>query len=565
VRDGQDQEQVWLLNALLWGGFVSALVWGLARAVLDVGQPLSLTRDLAISVLFALGLAAGLSLLREGQVAPASAVLVAQLYLCALLVTLVAGGVGAVAAVLYVLSVIAAAALLSRAFAILSAGLSLLTALSLLYAEKVGWWSASALTGSPSIWVALGAILAGVGSAVVLLLRARERALAAANSRLDALQSALADLRETTRATTAAQDRQIRYLGAVASIARDVAGLLDEDVVLSRAASLAAERLGLHHVGIYVLDRAGKWLHLRASADPDTGEVTPWELRVQCAADTVIGRVASTATAYLVEDSHRSAESKVRDGLIETRSRYALPIGGKGRILGVLDMHSQVQGTFAEGDAPVLAMLADQIAAGIENAAQLRAARERGGTLHAEHRQSAADAWRRVLRTDRLLGLVRTAGGFEPARGEWHQETRDAARRIETVTSSRDVRLAAVPITVRGEVIAVLDATKPAGSGGWSPAETSLLEAICVQLGEALENARLYDDIQRREARERLLGAATTRMRASLDPDTVVRVGVDEIRAALSLAALDIRLGLDDGMDEAPPAAGPRRLSRSQG
>jgi len=58
----------------------------------------------------------------------------------------------------------------------------------------------------------------------------------------------------------------------------------------------------------------------------------------------------------------------------------------------------------------------------------------------------------------------------------------------------------------------------------------------------ALESARLYQDIQRRAAQERMVGEVTARMRESLDIETVLKTTASEIRDALDLDNLVIQL-----------------------
>jgi GAF domain-containing protein len=69
-----------------------------------------------------------------------------------------------------------------------------------------------------------------------------------------------------------------------------------------------------------------------------------------------------------------------------------------------------------------------------------------------------------------------------------------------------------------------------------------VLEELVYQLGVALEDAQLYRDAQRRAFQEELLGQISTRMRETLDVESVVRTAVQEIRQALDLPEVSIRL-----------------------
>jgi len=94
-------------------------------------------------------------------------------------------------------------------------------------------------------------------------------------------------------------------------------------------------------------------------------------------------------------------------------------------------------------------------------------------------------------------------------------------------------------------VIGVVDGRKPDGSV-WTQEEQRLLNTLVDQLGVALESARLYRDTQRRAAQERLVGEVTARIRETLNMETVLKTAVDEIRQALQLERLVVRLGAPD-------------------
>jgi GAF domain-containing protein len=72
------------------------------------------------------------------------------------------------------------------------------------------------------------------------------------------------------------------------------------------------------------------------------------------------------------------------------------------------------------------------------------------------------------------------------------------------------------------------------------------METITERLGVALESARLYEDTQRRAAREQLVGEVTTRVRESMDLETVLKTAATEIRQAMELDGFVIRLATQD-------------------
>jgi GAF domain-containing protein len=75
----------------------------------------------------------------------------------------------------------------------------------------------------------------------------------------------------------------------------------------------------------------------------------------------------------------------------------------------------------------------------------------------------------------------------------------------------------------------VLDTYKPEDAGRWTSEEIATLEEITEQLGAALESARLYQDTQRRAARERLTREITDELRRATSAERVVQTAVDEL------------------------------------
>ena len=59
----------------------------------------------------------------------------------------------------------------------------------------------------------------------------------------------------------------------------------------------------------------------------------------------------------------------------------------------------------------------------------------------------------------------------------------------------------------------------------------------------ALENTRLVEEAQQRAERERVVGQITTRMRETLDIETILKAAVKEMRQSLELRK-EVRLQL---------------------
>jgi hypothetical protein len=66
------------------------------------------------------------------------------------------------------------------------------------------------------------------------------------------------------------------------------------------------------------------------------------------------------------------------------------------------------------------------------------------------------------------------------------------------------------------------------------------MEVVTERLNVTLERARLHEETQRRAARERLTGEIATRLRETLDVETVLATAAQELRDALGADAAEV-------------------------
>jgi GAF domain-containing protein len=349
---------------------------------------------------------------------------------------------------------------------------------------------------------------------------------------IDQLQTLQASLEQrSTQLETAAQ------VGREAAAIRDVVRLLDTTV------RLISEQFGFYHAGIFLVDEGGEYAMLQAASSEGGQRMLAQGCKLKVGEVGIVGYVAGSGHPRIALDVGEEAVFFDNPDLPEARSEMALPLRAWGEIIGVLDVQSMEPEAFSEEDVAVLQTLADQVALAVSNARLLQQAQE---SLEAERRaygELSREAWAQMVRTRPELGERYDPQGILPTDGRWRGEMKRAVRRGETVLSEeRPSVTLATPIKVRGQVIGVLDAHKPGDASEWTAEEIALLETLAEQLGVALESARLYQDTQRRAGRERLTSEVTARVRESLDMETVLKTAVQEVRQALGLPEVVIRL-----------------------
>jgi GAF domain-containing protein len=361
------------------------------------------------------------------------------------------------------------------------------------------------------------------------------------NNMVAQLQQTLAGLEQRT----ADLQHRSAYLQASAEVSHAATSILDADQLIRQVVELIRGRFDLYYVGLFMVD--GKWAVLRAGTD-EAGRVMLARGHRIRVGEGVIGWSIANARARVALEAGEDAVRLATAELPETRSEAAIPMRSRGQVLGAITVQHTQPGAFDQDTIVVLQTLADQVAVALDNA---RLFAESQATLEAERRaygELSRQVWSELLRAQSNLGVLRDERGISPAGDGWRAEMETALRTGQTTRGEDDARSLAMPIKVRGQVIGVVDARKPQDTGEWTQEQVGLLETLTEQLSLALENARLYQDTQRRATRERLTGEVTARMRESLDVEAVLNTAVREIGQALGLAALDVRLGAELGL-----------------
>ncbi len=414
------------------------------------------------------------------------------------------------------------------------------------------------VTGSLSIWIASyppidagrdAGLLLTLGIMLVIasafrdsLARGRLERLWAANEELSAIRSTL---EQRVAERTADLEQRSAYLTASAEISRAAASILDGEELIARVVELIRERFDLYYVGLFLVDDEQEWAVLRAG----TGEIGRAMLarghRLRVSLDSMIGWAVVNARARVAQQAEADAVRQITPELSATRSEVALPLRSRGVVLGALTVQSDRSDSFDADTVTVLQAMADQVAVALDNARLLAASRSALDAERSAYGELSRRAWSELLETQGEVGYRYERGAMRPAGGGWTSEMVEAGRTAAmTRAETQDGATLAVPLRVRGQVVGMMRLGKGQAGADWADEEVTMLQSVAEQLGLALESARLYQDTQRRAARERLVGEVTGRIRETLNLDTVLQTAVREMGLALDVEEVEVRLGV---------------------
>ncbi len=189
----------------------------------------------------------------------------------------------------------------------------------------------------------------------------------------DQLSLALENARlfQETRQAQERLQKQNERLSAAAEIGRLVTSTLDLDTIFARTVNLLSERFALSHAAVFLVEEAGTSVMLREATGEAGSEMKARGHSLPVNLKSIVGRVASTGEAAVVNDTAAEQDYKRNPLLPATRAECGIPLRVGNRIIGALNLHASEPGAFAAEDLSVLQILADQVAIAIDNAALL--------------------------------------------------------------------------------------------------------------------------------------------------------------------------------------------------
>lgn len=413
-----------------------------------------------------------------------------------------------------------------------------------------------------------------------------------------ALSNLVEGLEERVDSRTAELQQRSSYLQASAEVSRATASILEPEELIRRSVEVIGEYFRLYYVGLFLLDETRQWAILRAGTGEAGQKMLQRRHRLpigRAAGASMIGWSIVNAQPRIAQIAEEDVVRQANPDLPETRSEAAIPLRSRGRVIGAISVQSDRFNAFDETVLAVLQTMADQLAVAIDNAslfAQSQEALQLERRAYSAQAQNAWSAWLGSHTGSRSFSYRATPAGATRLDMVWYPEMEQAfsqgatvsveAQPTTTLTSSaqpyapaEDAALdvtppeeaqppaaaLAIPITVRGATIGALHLRRtPGDQTAWAHEDIAFLEGIAEQLAIALDSARLYAETQRKAEQERLIADLTSRIRASLDVETVIKTAADEIFTTLNQPDLPMDSII---VELAPPAAQNPAISSS--
>ena len=571
-QDYEDEEKIrvaWLLAVVLLALLAASLLITLAAAVYfalvaDPESQFTLLSGAVMSLVFA-GM---LLLVRLGLVRLVSAAFLTVIWVLITVWIFTDSGISSDSSTLvYALTVVLAGLLMGGRAAIFFTVISSLAALGAYYAESTELLVVvdRPISLADALFVIIPVVLIGVllryavGGMSDALERAQrnEQAQAEANRELELLR---ASLEERVANRTLELESRTRLWQAATEASQLVTSILDVEQMLWQVAELVQERFDLYHVGLMLLDSTGEWVEYQAGSGQSGRALREEGFRLRVGGSSTVGWCTANAQPRITQDTAADPMYARHDLVPQTRSEAALPLMVRGQVLGALSAQSDRINAFEAPTVAVLQTMTDQLAVALDNARLYEESQQALEATRRAYDQLSRQAWTELLSTKPGLGYSLVGQTIEPVEGAWQREMLDALRSGEPVVQAAGTlgesgdgseageaagATLALPLKVRSDVIGVVSLYKDPDEGDWAAAEIALVQRLVDQIGTTLESARLFEETQRRAAREQAIRRITERMRGAVDIEAILQNTVAELARAMGVPRAYVRLGTE--------------------
>lgn len=343
----------------------------------------------------------------------------------------------------------------------------------------------------------------------------------------DALTAERMQLEENVLKRTDELEAQTTQLRTASTVAKAMAEIQNISELLDSVTKLTSEKFGFYHVGLYILDEQKRTAFLQAASSAAGKQLIGQAFRVESDRRNLINRVVTQNRHIIISDS--DGTNFIQDTNFPlTRSRMLLPLAVRGNILGILDIHSEQPQVFSNQDAEILQSLADLVAISFDNARLINETKSLVSQLEMNTNVQTERTWKKLTSRQRPAYQY-TPAGVRPVFSTNKKDSDDGLH---------------IPLVLHGQKIGLIKLKRKGEASHWSEKERVLVEKIADQIALALENSRLVDEAQKNALRDQMIANVSTRVRETLDIESVVRTAATELRRAFDLKEAEVLIGV---------------------
>jgi sensor domain CHASE-containing protein/putative methionine-R-sulfoxide reductase with GAF domain len=337
-------------------------------------------------------------------------------------------------------------------------------------------------------------------------------------SLLGEINNLLSDLEQASQDAVQSKGMQQRLLQAqsVRQVMQAVNSTLSRQQIYHSLVAEMGDRFGYYYVGLFLVDETNLNAILRAG----TGNVVPEGYQLTVGGSSTVGMAIARKQIQIAEIGARKDQISFTR-LPMARCEIAIPVRHNNNVLGAIAIQSTQADTFQKAeDQEILQYLADYVGVVLATAHWVEDLQNNYKNLDASYQQVLTERWGEELRLKGDLAYT-------------FQIRSDGKNKDE-------VHLLQLPIELNGVKLGWVELDTERAT--WPAEDRAMLDALLLQMTQALENARLLERSQRRATQERLVAEVTRAVRASTDVDTILHTSVLELGRVLRASMAEMRI-----------------------
>ncbi len=326
--------------------------------------------------------------------------------------------------------------------------------------------------------------------------------------------------------TEASLQRYSRQVHLTTSIAQQISSAEELDEIYNRVVKFVKEEFGHYHTQLLQYNPTTNLISLVVGYGKigtvmrDAYHAIPYGIGL-------IGIAAATGRSILSPDVTIDPDWLPNPLLPDTKGELAIPIMFQNTVLGVLDIQSDKRNHLTEEDRVILEGLSGQIAIAIENTRLRQDMEQRLEELSNLQRLMIREGWDQYIATQRdQSGFLFDQDSIQPfsfGGNENGQATNGtSSANLSNLSTTTTSPLVVKPIRIRGESIGSIGIQDTADQP-LTIEERELLDEISLQIGEALENARLLEQTHKRAVELETVARVSTTTSTILQRDQLLQ------------------------------------------
>lgn len=341
------------------------------------------------------------------------------------------------------------------------------------------------------------------------------------------------------REIEASLDRRSREVAITTQIAQEIATADNLLEIYEQVVKQVQESFGFYHTQILQYNPAIDAVHLIVGYG-ETGQKMLEQGHQMPMGVGLIGVAAESGRSVLRPDVRVDPSWQPNPLLPETRGELAVPIKFQDRVLGVLDIQTEQANVLSEADQVMLEGLCGVIAVAIESTHLRQDMAYRLDELDALQRSLSREGWR-SLQQLHSGGYLFDQSVVRPLTNENSDQGTAEEEGLAELMTTQTSTLVSQPLAVRGEKIGMI-ALQDLPDQPLTPEEQQLLSEISGQVAEALENARLFEQTQRRAAELETVAELSTTTATILEQEKLLKSVADLTKEGFGLEHVNIYL-----------------------